>query len=67
MEGMNMTEVEVKVAHAINRAGIEWLEQQDPKRTTLGWADVPDEVFAKAAIAAYEEAQASLPGIERNE
>lgn len=43
------------VAFAINRAGISWLEENDPKRTQLTWADVPDEVFARAALAAMRE------------
>lgn len=38
------------MARAINAAGLAWLEREDPKRMTLVWADVPDEVFAQAAI-----------------
>lgn len=44
-----------KIARAINRAGVEWLEQNDPKRMTLSWADVPDEVFADAVLSAMRE------------
>lgn len=47
-----MSEMIELVATAINKAGIAWLEEQDPKRTALSWADVPDEVFARAAIEA---------------
>jgi hypothetical protein len=53
------------VAKAINAAGMKWLD--DNQETTFsdengfwyaGWADVPDEVFARAAIKAYELHQA---------
>jgi hypothetical protein len=53
--GTMASEMVERVAAAINRAGIEWLEAQDPKRMSLGWADVPDEVFARAAIEAMRE------------
>jgi hypothetical protein len=47
-----MSEMIGRVADAIKEAGLDWLEAQDPKRQTLTWADVPDEIFAKAAIQA---------------
>jgi hypothetical protein len=39
------------VGQEIDAAGHYWLRRQADK--TLGWGDVPDEVFAKAAIRAY--------------
>lgn len=40
------------VALAINKAGMDWLNENDPKRMQFEWADIPDEVFAHAAIEA---------------
>jgi hypothetical protein len=39
-----------RVAKAINAGGMAWLNENDPKRMSLSWADVPDDVFAKAAL-----------------
>lgn len=44
-----------RVAMAINAGGMAWLNENDPKRMSLSWADVPDEVFARAAIEAMKE------------
>ena len=38
------------MARAINLGWFGVVGTQDPKRMTLVWADVPDEVFAQAAI-----------------
>lgn len=45
-----MTDMLARVAEGIRNAGLRWLKENDPKRMTLGWADVPDEVFARGAI-----------------
>lgn len=38
------------IADAIEDAGMEWMEANDIAGDTLGWGDVPMEVFAQAAI-----------------
>lgn len=47
-----MSEMVERVAKAIEAAGLAYLKGQDDK---TGWADVPDELFARAAIAAMRE------------
>lgn len=49
------------VADAIQAAGMAWLDEREGQTLSdsngwwyVGWADVPDEVFARAAIKAYE-------------
>jgi len=44
-----------RVAWAICDAGMAWLQEMDAKRQNLEWADVPDEVFARAAVEAMRE------------
>lgn len=43
------------VARAINAAGKAWIMAKGANAERFGWADVPDEVFARAAIAAMRE------------
>ena len=62
MSAMTMRD---KIARAINKAGIDWLEQNDPKRMTLSWADVPDEVFADAALSAMREPSEAMRHVVR--
>lgn len=50
-----MSEMIDRVAKAISDAGMAWLAENDPKRMTMTWADIPDEVLAKAAIEAMRE------------
>lgn len=45
-----MSEMIDRVAKAVCDAGMAWLVENDPKRMTMTWADIPDEVFARAAI-----------------
>ena len=49
-----------RVAKAICDAGIAWLQENDAKRQNLEWADVPDEVFARAAIEAMRVPTAAM-------
>lgn len=49
----NPTSMVTKVAHAIEAAGIEWCENSD--LSDPGFSDVPEEVFARAAILALRE------------
>jgi len=40
-------------AKAIEKAGFAWIHERDPKMISTGWADVPEEVFARAALVAF--------------
>jgi hypothetical protein len=40
------------VAKAIEQAGKDWLKTRDPDQIKLGFSDIPEEVFAEAAIKA---------------
>lgn len=44
-----------RIGEAMKQAGLDWLERQGPKRESLGWADVPDSVFARAALMVVRE------------
>jgi len=39
-----------RVAKAIEAAGFAWIRERDPQMVRTGFADVPEEVFARAAI-----------------
>jgi len=40
-------------AKALEKAGFAWIHERDPKMISTGWADVPEEVFARAALVAF--------------
>lgn len=63
-----MSEMVDRVAEAIDIAGFKWLKEQDPKdeRLDFGWADVPSEVFARAAIIAMQVPTKSMCKLGRN-
>jgi hypothetical protein len=42
-----------RVAKAIEKAGHAWIDERDPKRESTGWADVPEDVFARAALVEF--------------
>lgn len=60
-----MSEMTGRVAQAITAAGMEW--KKNNGGDSVSWADVPDEIFARAAISAMHEPTEDMLFVGSNE